>query len=189
MIKLLWIPVSCIALVVPIVVLAGGGQVGFDGVVNTLESRYYVHATRIPFLGLISLISSKATHEGVGNLHVAEFDNFTASVDGEELNTLVEQKLGPGWERIIRETTHHAASSAKDPDPSAKDRNEQTLIFMRPEGNRMGLFVLDLDGHEMDVVQVSVDPDHLNQSIDRYGHHHDDHDRDSDHDADHDVSD
>jgi hypothetical protein len=189
MMKLLWIPVCCVALVVPIVVLAGGGQVGFDGVVNTLESRYHVQATRIPFLGLISLISSKATHEGVGNLHVAEFDNFTASVDGEELNTLVEQKLGPGWERIVRETTHHAASSARDPDPSAKDRNEQTLIFMHPEGNRMGLFVLDLDGHEMDVVQVSVDPDHLNQSIDRYGHHHDDHDRDSDHDADHDVSD
>ena len=34
MMKLLWIPVCCVALVVPIVVLAGGGQVGFDGVVT-----------------------------------------------------------------------------------------------------------------------------------------------------------
>ncbi len=45
----------------------------------------------------------------------------------------------------------------------------------------MGLFVVDLDGHEMDVVQVSVDPDHLNQNIGHYEHHHDS-DSDGDHD-------
>jgi hypothetical protein len=79
-------------------------------------------------------------------------------VDGEEMNRMVEEKLGVGWERIIRETSRHG--------------DEQTLIFIHPEGQRMGLFVLDLEGHEMDVVQVSVDPDHLNESLDRYEHHH-----------------
>jgi hypothetical protein len=34
----------------------------------------------------------------------------------------------------------------------------------------MGLFILDLDGDEMDVVQVSVDPDHLNDTIGKYEH-------------------
>lgn len=182
--QFLWIPICFVALLVPIVVLAGGGEGGFDGVVNSLESRYHVHATRIPFLGLISLISSKATHEGVGNLHIAEFEHFSASVDGDELNTIVERKLGPQWERIIRETSRHSRTEAKD---SAGENGEQTLIFMHPEGKRMGLFVLDLDGTELDVVQVSVDPDHLNESIDHYGHHHQDHDLDRDHD--HDVSD
>jgi hypothetical protein len=186
MMKLLWIPVCCIALVVPIAVLAGGGQVGFDGVVNTLESRYHTHATRIPFLGLISLVSSKATHQGVGNLHVAEFDDFTTPVDGEELNALVEKKLGPGWERIIRETSRRSASPSQETDRSRKNGDEQTLIFVHPEGNRMGLFVLDLDGTELDVVQVSVDPDHLNESIDHYGHRHEDDDRNN---SDHGVSD
>jgi len=38
----------------------------------------------------------------------------------------------------------------------------------------MGLFILDLEGHELDVVQVSVDPDHLNQSIAQYRHLHGD---------------
>jgi hypothetical protein len=52
-----------------------------------------------------------------------------------------------------------------------RNDNEQTLIFARPDGNRMELFVLDLDGHELDVVQVSVDPDHLNESIGKYKHH------------------
>jgi hypothetical protein len=68
----------------------------------------------------------------------------------------VEEKLGRGWERIIRETR--------------KKGGEQTLIFAHPDGGRMGLFVLDLNGPELDVVQVSVDPDHLNESIARYEH-------------------
>ncbi len=52
--------------------------------------------------------------------------------------------------------------------------DSQTLIFMRPEGSRMGLFVLDADGREMNIVQVSVDPDHLVESVNRYEHHHHD---------------
>ncbi len=173
--RCLWmIPICFVALAVPVVVLAGSGGSGFDGVVNSLETRYQVHATRIPFLGLISLISRKATHNGVSGIHVAEFENFHGDVDGEELNSMVEQKLGHGWERVIRETSRRGG--------------EQTLIFMHPEGNRMGLFVLDIDGHEMDVVQVSVDPDHLNENLSRYGHHHDHSDSD-DGDQDHRESD
>lgn len=159
--KGLWlIPIGFVALAVPVVVLAGSGESGFDGVVHSIEGRYHVSATRIPFLGLISLVSRKATHGGVSGMHVAEFDSFTEPVDGEELNQMVEEKLGPGWERIIRETSRKS--------------NEQTLIFMHPEGDRMGLFILDKDGNEMDVVQVSVDPKHLDDNIEHYGHHHPD---------------
>lgn len=150
------VPVLLVVLIVPAAVLARGGG-GFDGVVNSLESRYHAHATRIPFLCLISLVADKATQGGVSGMHVAEFENFSARVDGDELNRMVEEKLGQGWERIIRETN--------------RGGGEQTLIFARPEGSRMGLFVLDLDGNELDVVQVSVDPDHLNETIGKYDHH------------------
>jgi hypothetical protein len=156
--KHLWlVPIGFVALVIPAAVLAGSGEGGFDGVVHSIESRYNVRATRIPFMGLVSLISSKATHGGVGGLHVAEFDHFTETVDGDELNRMAEEKLGTGWERMIRETS--------------KKGREQTLVFTHPEGERMGLFVLDLDGNELDVVQVSVDPKHLDDDIGQYRHH------------------
>lgn len=148
-----------VALAVPVVVLAGGGPAGFDGVVNTLESRYHAHAMRIPFMGLISLISRKASHEGVANLHVADFENFTGDVDGAELNQIVGEKLGSEWQPMIRETSRHGG--------------EQTLIFVRPEGERMGLFIVDKDSHEMDVVQLSVNPDRLDDEIGHYSHHRD----------------
>lgn len=167
--RLLWIPLCVIALVVPVVVLAGGGRSGFDGVVDSIESRYHAHATRIPFLGMVSMVAKGVTHNGVANLHVAEFDDFHAEVDGNELNSLVEQKLGEGWARIIRETSKHGS--------------EQSLIFMRPEGRHMGLFIVDLDGNEMDVVQVSVDPDNLNNSIGKYTHHSSHGDQDNDRDG------
>jgi hypothetical protein len=155
----LWlIPIAIAALAVPAAVLAGSGEGGFEGVVHSIEGRYHVRATRIPFLGLLSLVSQKATHDGVSGLHIAEFEAFSETVDGDELNRMVEEKLGSGWERMIRETS--------------KKGKVQTLIFIHPEGQKMGLFVLDLDGNEMDVVQVSVDPDHLNQSIGKYEHRH-----------------
>jgi len=152
------VPIALAVLAVPVAVLAGSGEGGFDGVVHSIEGRYHVHATRIPFLGLMSFVARKATHGGVGNLHIATFESFQGPVDGDELNAMVEQKLGAGWERMIRETSRHGC--------------EQTLIFIRPEGPRMGLFVLDADGHELDVVQVSVDPAHLDDDIGHYRHRH-----------------
>jgi hypothetical protein len=155
--RFILVPIAFLALAVPVVVLASGARGGFDSVVSSIETRYHVHAQRIPFLGLISFISHKATNGGVNGMHVAEIDDFHADIDGDELNKMVEQKLGAEWERVIRETSRNS--------------NSQTLIYMHPEGPRMGLFVLDLDGHEMDVVQVSVDPKHLNESIGKYEHH------------------
>jgi hypothetical protein len=153
------IPVVFVVLLVPVaVVLASSGEGAFDGVVSSIESRYHVRATRIPFLGLVSLVARKATHDGVSGFHVAEIESFSEPVDGEELNQMVGEKLGPGWERMIRQTSRKG--------------NEQTLIFIHPEGERMGLFIVDKEGNEMDVVQISVDPDHLNESIGQYKHSH-----------------
>ena len=156
-----WIPLGCVGLcivvIVPWVALAAGGEGGFDGVVSSIEGRYNVHATRIPFMGLASLVAGGATHGGVGGIRVAEFEHFSAPVDGDDLNRMVEEKLGQGWERMIRETSRHGG--------------EQSLIFSHVEGKRMGLFILDLDGTDLDVVQVSVDPDRLNETILKYKHH------------------
>lgn len=161
MMRHFFIPLGCAALCLLIVVpwiahAAGAGGGGFDGVVGSIENQYHVHATRIPCMGLASLVAGAATHGGVAGVHIAEFEHFEKAADGEELNRMVEEKLGQGWSRMIRETSRHGG--------------EQTLIFARREGRRMGLFILDLDGNEMDVVQVSVDADNLNKTINKYDH-------------------
>lgn len=145
-----------VALLVPVAVLAGSGD-GFDAVVRSIELKYHVQATRIPFMGLVSSVGHFASHGGVSGMHVAEFEDFSAQIDGDDLNRMVQEKLGPEWSRMVRETSKHGT--------------EQTLVYVHPEGKRMGLFVLDADGNELDVVQMSVDPEHLNQQIGNYEHH------------------
>jgi hypothetical protein len=153
----LLIPVCLVALAVPAAVLARGGETGFNGVVDQIESQYHVRATRIPFMGLVSFMARRASHGAAANLHLAEFENFSASIDDDELSRMVDAKLGAGWERVVRETS--------------RSGREQSLIYMRPEGDRMGLFVLDKDGSELDVVEVSVDPRHIDSEIGHYAHH------------------
>jgi len=48
--RFLLIPIGFVALLVPVAVLAGGAEGGFDGVVHSIESRYHVRATKIPFM-------------------------------------------------------------------------------------------------------------------------------------------
>jgi len=144
---------------------------GFDSIVHGIEHRYHAHPTRIPFMGVISGIAGIATHGGVHNLHVATFENFKGDgdkhVDGAELLALVETHSGGGWLRMIRETS--------------RDSDEQTLIYIRPEGKHVGMLVVDLEPNELDLVQLSMNPDQLMKEAREHTHHH--HDSDSDDDS------
>lgn len=134
--------------------LAAKSDTGFDAVVHAIEGRYQVHATHLPMMGLVKMVAHHASHSGASDLHLAEIDNFTAPVDSEELTRLVEEKIGAGWTRMVRET-HHRNSS-------------ETQVYIRPEGEQMGVFILDKSGREMDLVQVSVTPDSLGDTIREY---------------------
>lgn len=151
------------AVMAPMIVLAAGGSgSGFDSIVHGIESRYHTRATRIPFMGLISCVAGISTHGGVRGLHVAEIENLQGPVDGAELNALVEKRVGEGWQRMIRETSRNANGASEG----------QTLIYVHPDGERMGLLIVDLDGREMNVVQVTVNPDHLDDDLGQFRPHH-----------------
>jgi hypothetical protein len=159
----LLIPVGLAVVMTPMILLAASGNGGgFDAVVHGIESRYHAHATRIPFMTLISGIAGLSTHGGVRGLHVAAIENLEGPVDGAELNALVEQRVGQGWQRMIRETGRNGSNPNLD----------QTLIYVKPQGDRIGLLVVDLDGREMDVVQVSVDPNHIDDDMGHFRHPH-----------------
>ena len=155
-------PLGIAAVMTPAILLAasGNGQ-GFDSIVNSIESRYHARATKIPFMGLISGIAGIATHGGVRGLHVAEFEDFRGDgdgVDGAEFNALIEKHVGKGWQRMIRETS--------------RGGGDQSLIYVRDEGSRVGMLVVDLDGHELDVVQMSMNPDQLMHEVSKHHHWH-----------------
>jgi hypothetical protein len=167
------------AVMMPMILLAAGvGGGGFDSVVRGIETHYNVHATKIPFLGLVSVVAGFATHGGVRGLHVAEIEHLHGPVDGAELNALVEERVGKGWQRMIRETTHHKSGDAAQGEAT---RDDQTLIYVKPDGSRIAMLIVDLSGQDLNIVQVSVNPDQISQQIAQ--HRHGDH-KDSDEDKD-----
>lgn len=139
-----------------ILLAAGGAGVGFDTVVRGIETRYHAHANKMPFMGLISLVAGHATHGSVRGIHIAEIEHLDGPVDGTELNALVAQHIGAGWQRIIRDTS--------------RSGDEQSLIYVKPEGQRLGMLVVDLDHAEMNVVQISINPDKLSDEITEHRH-------------------
>jgi hypothetical protein len=164
-----WVPVGLAAVMTPAIVLAAGGVGaggGFDDVVRGIEQHYHVHATHIPFMGLISFVAGRATHGGVHGLHVAEIEHLEGPVDGDELTAIVQDHAGPGWQRMIRETS--------------REGGDQTLIYVRPEGNRIGMLIVERDTHDMNIVQLSMNPDQLSDEIQKHHHGHGDNDTDDD---------
>ena len=168
-----WVLLGLAAVMTPAIMLAAGGNGdGFDAVVRGLETRYHSRPTRIPFMGLVSAVAGISTHGGVHNLHIAEFENFKGDrdadgkVDGDEFLKLVQDRAGAGWSRMIRETS--------------RSGTEQTLIYVRQEGQQIGMMVVDLEGHDLDVVQISMNPDQLMEQVSEHDHHDRGHDANSD---------
>jgi hypothetical protein len=159
------VPLGIAAIMTPAIMLAASGNNGrgFDSVVSSIESRYHAHPTKIPFMGLVSGIAGIATHGGVRGLHVAEFEHFRGDgdgpVDGDEFNRLIEQHVGEGWQRMIRETSRKGG--------------EQSLIYVRAEGDHVGMLVVDLDENDLNVVQLSMNPDQLMHEVSKHRHHRD----------------
>lgn len=148
---------SAVACCATFIVMAAGKPAGFNGVVHSVESRYHVHASRIPFMGLASVIARKATHGGVSHVQIATIEDFTQTIDGGELSALTEANIGPGWSRMVRETRNPG--------------NEQTLIYARPDGEKIEMLVVDLDSKEMDIVGVAIAPDYLSKFLKDHEHH------------------
>ena len=138
-----------------VTVLAGSQDQGFDAVVKAIEGRYQVHAERMPLVAFLARVTGTGKYGG--NLHkLATVEDFKADVDSEELTTLVDEKLGAGWARMVREVSHHG--------------REATLVYVRPHGHDMDMFVVSSEGRELDIVELTAKPDALEQNVRKYLH-------------------
>jgi hypothetical protein len=119
----------------------------FDGLVTAVAHRYDVHATQIPMMSAVSLCARFATHGGVKDLRVVEFDDFKAALNASELTSLVRNSLGPEWQPFLNEQDNKGGS--------------QSIIFVRQKGNALRMMIADYDHHELDVVRMELSGDAL----------------------------
>ena len=126
----------------------------FDGMKLAVETRWHGHDQHIPMQWLMSGVAGLYTHGGVSRMRIAEIDHLPSRIDGADLEAMATAEMGAGWQRIVRETSREA--------------NEQSLIYMKPEGTRLAMMVVDFDNGEMDIVQLAIQPDQLSRQIRRW---------------------
>jgi len=129
----------------------------FNHLVSNIEQRYQVRHDRIPFLGFVSFCARIVTHDGVHGLHLAQFEDVGNRVPSDDFDTFVRGQLGETWNVIVR--THEKAT------------NEDTIIYARADGGRFVLLIAQLEGKELSLVKIGVDPDRLPRWLNEHEHH------------------
>ncbi len=136
------------------VLAASEDERAFHALQHALEARWGGQVQHIPMQWLMSGVAGLYTHGGVSRMRIAEIDHLPSRIDGADLEAMATAKMGAGWQRIVRETSREA--------------NEQSLIYMKPEGTRLAMMVVDFDNGEMDIVQLAIQPDQLSRQIRRW---------------------
>lgn len=126
----------------------------FHELEQALVTRWGGHVQHIPMQWLVSGLAGAYTHGGVSRMRLAEMDDLPKRLDGAELETMATARMGAGWQRIVRETS--------------REGDEQSLIYVKPEGNRLAMMVVDFDHGEMDMVEMAIQPNQLSKQIRRW---------------------
>jgi hypothetical protein len=133
-------------------VVAVGAASGhdFDAVISAVEHRYEVRAERLPMMGFVSFIARVTTGGGVKGMKIAEFDHLGTVSDPAELEKLVGDSLGGGWQQFAVERSRNG---------------EDSIIYVQPSGSAMRMLIADYEHGELDVVRVEVNGDRLKHWI------------------------
>ncbi|HLH10216.1 MAG TPA: hypothetical protein VKW78_23485 [Terriglobales bacterium] len=120
----------------------------FKSVVKAVEAHYGIRHTHIPMMGLALKFSPD--HQA-RSLKLAVFESGPAEGDLADLQQVVANSLGNNWVPFIRVW-------------SRRDR-ESVVIYAKPSGSAMKLFIASLEPDESVVMSLDVDESSVRQWI------------------------
>ncbi len=115
---------------------------GFHAVVSQIESRFRIRGTHVPLMGFASFFGSVLTRGGVKGMQVTEFDDVGPSLTPDALRRALREGLGPPWHLFVE--GREIASG------------DTTYVYSRVTDGTMRLLVADLDGGELDLVEMRL---------------------------------
>jgi hypothetical protein len=123
----------------------------FNGLVSSIERRYQVRREHIPLIGLVSFCAWVYTKGGVKGFRVADFENVDARVSADDLDSLVQEKLGASWNVILR--SHR------------KDNRDDTIIYARSAGDKFQVLIAEIENNELSLVRVRINANSLSRWV------------------------
>lgn len=124
---------------------ANGKGDGFDRLVGALNERYHVHGKGVPMMWAVSLAARGFTHGGVRGMRVVQYEQFPEGVDRAEMEGMVREHLGAAWSPMVR----------------SRSDAETSLVYMQPDGASTRMVVVNLEGRELNVVRMEMNPEAL----------------------------
>jgi hypothetical protein len=124
----------------------------FDGLVRSVAERYQMHGNAVPMMWLANVCVRSVTHDGMKGIKVVEFEDAGTIAKTERggagLGDLVKERLGTRWSPMVR--SHEA-------------KGGDSFIYVQgdDDGKHMRMIVVDLDGTELDMVRMTLNPDQL----------------------------
>jgi hypothetical protein len=125
--------------------VARAGDRDFDAVVGHIKKQYHAKQQGSFGLGLARLAVKFAHPAGVKSIKLAILENLSGAVDNAGLDAVLRANLTEEWQPLVRIY-------------SRKNR-EQTYVYLRPRGEDIEFFVVNVDGEDATVVKARIDPD------------------------------
>jgi hypothetical protein len=115
----------------------------FNSIERALTARLG-KPTTIPLLGLVRFCTWIARPEGVHDFQLAVYEGPRRGVDGVEIERIVAREIPRGFTPLVRTRARNG---------------EWALIYARPNGDRVELYVIAHDHGDGDTTLVRVDVD------------------------------
>jgi hypothetical protein len=124
----------------------------FDSLVHRVEGRYQIHGKTVPMMWLANICARRFTNGGVQGMKVVEFENgdriAKAGGGPGEFGQLVRTQLGERWSPMVRSHEKNGGDS-------------YVYVQSSDESKLTRMIVVDLEGSELDMVSLRLNPDQL----------------------------
>ena len=121
-----------------------------NGVVRALDAQYHLHGQRVPLMWMVNAVATVSTHGGVHGMQVVRYEGLPSSLDRGALVEMVRRQLDGGWSLMVRER-------------SMGKGGEDNMVWTQAYGKDVRMLVMNLDGDELNLVQMQMNPETLAQ--------------------------
>lgn len=125
----------------------------FGRIVEHIEARYHVHRQHRFALAFAGMVVKFWHVGGVRHFKAAVFEDqrFIQTASDAKFDEIVQSATHSGYQPLVQSYSRRSG--------------EHTFIYARSEGKNLKLLIVSLEPDEAAVIQVTLDPDKLNQVL------------------------
>ena len=121
----------------------------FKDIVNAISDEFHTRPMKIPFFGLVNVVTFVARPAGTKHINLAVFENLdTRDREGRDLVRSIKRSVGGAWKPFVQVWSN-------------RGHEETVLVYVRGEGKDCRFLITTIEPNEATVVELKVNPEAL----------------------------